>query len=725
MEKSRKLSFAADFRKTPEVINTAKDSHFNMINDNPLLETYKAPNQAPPFDTIKPEHFIPALKESILEAKGNIDKIKSGKQAPDFENTIVALESADENMGQVLSVYYHLLGARGGDDLHELAPQIGELSSNFSSDVLLDPELFERIRKVHEAQDSLELSPEQETLLEETYKGFVRGGALLEEDQKGRLREINTQMSKLGPQFMNNVTKSSESFEMVIREEKELDGLPQSIKDSARHAAEEEGYKGKWLFTLDIPSFLPFLQYASNRKLREKLWRGFTSRGTGGEYDNCKTILEIIALRYEKAQLMGYEYYADFILEDRMAESRKEVEAFLDTLKSAYKPAAIHDLQALRSMASELDGLKDIKPWDISYYSEKLKEKSFAFTEEDIRPYFQLDNVLEGAFEHFSKLFQLSFRKNESYPTWHKDVMAYDVYETDKDRFIGTFYADFYPRKGKKDGAWKFALRNQGLFRGQIERPIIGIVCNFTKPTTDSPSLLTHNEVLTLFHEMGHAVHGLVSDVTYPSLAGTSVKWDFVELPSQLQENWCFEKDTLDIFARHTKTGEPIPQDLVNKMVDAKNFMIGWAGLRQTNFATLDMAWHTTDPKDILDVPAFEDQATAETSLFPRLSGPFSASFSHIFAGGYAAGYYSYKWAEVLDADAFEAFVENGLYDQKTAQKYRDDVLAKGGTEHPKILYRRFRGRDADPQALLRREGLASYSQDISEPGKSANNGSS
>ena len=688
-----------------KIQRTLKHSVDNM-SYNPLLESFAAPNQAPPFDRIKPEQFIPALEKAIEQARDNIEEIKNNDASPDFDNTIVALETCDETLGQIMSIYGHLLNAIGGDDFHDLAAKIGPMASNFSSDIILDPELFERIKSVYDQRGDLDLTAEQATLLEETYVGFVRGGAMLDESKKERFREISEELSLLGPDFMKNVSKSSEEFQLFIDNEEDLSGLPEGVKNAAREAAEEEGEPDKWLFTLDISTYLPFIQYADNRDLREKMWRGFFLFSYEGEHDNQGNIKKIISLRHERANLLGYNTHADFVLERRMAEKRENVESFLQTLKEAYKQAAIHDLQALKTLASERDGITDIKPWDVGYYGEKLKEITFQFSSEDVRPYFQLKNVLNGVFTHFSKLFGLKFTTNADYPVWHEDVTAYDVHDESDGRFIGTFYTDFHPRKGKKDGAWKFGLRSQGLYKGKIERPIIGIVCNFTKPGKDTPSLLTHNEVSTLFHEMGHAIHGLVSDVTYPSLAGTSVKWDFVELPSQVQENWCFKKETLDLFAAHYETGAKMPQELIDKLYEAKNFMVGWGGLRQINFATLDMAWHTSDPEQIDDVAGFEDMATAETSLFPRMAGPFSTGFNHIFAGGYAAGYYSYKWAEVLDADAFEVFLERGLYDKETAQIYRDEVLSKGGSEHPKILYRRFRGRDADPNALLRREGL-------------------
>ncbi len=543
-------------------------------------------------------------------------------------------------------------------------------------------------------------------LLDDTYKGFVRSGALLDNDKQARLREISQELSTINPNFMNNVSKSSEAFELLITEETKIEGLPESAVDAARQAAQEKGHDEGWMITLDFPSFMPFMQFADARELREQVWRAFSNRAFEDEWDNCDNVLKIANLKHERAWLLGYDTHADFVLEERMAETPEAVHNFLTKLKDAYKPEAEKDLKNLREFAEETDGLLDLQPWDMSYYSEKLKQDLFHFSSEDLRPYFQLDKVLEGCFTHFTKLFGLTFKENTKYTTWHKDVKAFDLYHESDNRFIGTLYGDFFPRTGKKPGAWKTSYRNQGLFHGKIERPVIAIVCNFTKPTGDKPALITHGEVTTLFHEMGHAIHALLSNVTYRSLAGTSVMWDFVELPSQLQENWCYEKETLDLFAQHYETGETIPQELIDKLRSAKNFMGGWAGLRQVNLGTLDMAWHAQDPATISHVAEFEDAETADTSLFPRLGGPASTSFSHIFAGGYSAGYYSYKWAEVLDADAFELFLERGLYDQDAANSYATEILAKGGSEHPSKLYRNFRGRDADPDALFRREGL-------------------
>jgi peptidyl-dipeptidase Dcp len=677
-----------------------------MTGSNPLLEISNLPNKAPAFEKIKAEHYIPAIEAAIAEARANYDAIKNNTDAPTFENTILAMETASETLGTVAGIFYNQLSCMGGDDLHDLAEKIGPINANFSSDIILDESLFARVKAVYDQRADLDLTVEQHTLLEESYKDFARGGALLDDAKKQRLREISEALSTLSPSFMNNASKSAEAFELIIDDQADLAGLPDSAIEAAAHAAAEKGLEGKWRFTLDYPSYIPFIEFASNRELRHTMWLAFTNRAYGDEYDNCDNILKIVSLKDERAKLLGYDTHAHYVLENRMAETPATVLGFLDKLKSAYKPAAEADLKQLQDFAKDLDGIEELKQWDICYYSEKLKQKLFNFSSEDLRPYFPLDNVLDGCFDHFAKLFNLEFRAGKGYETWHEDVQTFELYNSDNGDFIGTLFADFFPRTGKKQGAWMTAYRGQGLYNGNVERPVIAIVCNFTKPTPGKQALITHNEVTTLFHEMGHAIHGLLSNVTYRSLSGTSVLWDFVELPSQLQENWCYEKETLDMFASHFETGEKIPTDLIDKLRASMHFMVGWGGLRQVALGTLDMKWHTTDPSDIKDVDDFETTALKDTALFPKRGGAISSSFSHIFAGGYSAGYYSYKWAEVLDADTFEAFLENGLYDPKTAKAYRDNILSKGGTEKPSVLYNRFRGRDADEAALLRREGL-------------------
>ena len=676
------------------------------MTTNILLQDSPAPYGAPAFDKIKEDDYLPAVKAAIDEARANVEAIKNNADAPNFDNVIFALEQSSNRLGAITSIFYNQLSAAGTDKLESLAEEIGPLNAAFSSDVSLDDDLFAKVKSVYDQKDTLGLNTEQNTLLEDTYIGFVRSGALLDENKKARLREISQETSTLGPQFMNNTKKSSEAFELIIEDEKDLAGLPDTAIAGAVQTAEEKGYDGKWLFTLDYPSFGPFVTYADNRDLREKIWRAFSNRSYGDEFDNCGLVLDIVRLRDERAKLLGYDTHADYVLERRMAKTPKTVIEFSEKLAAAYKPAAEKDLAQLKDFAKESGFDDEIMPWDVGYYSEKLKQKLFDYSSEDLRPYFKLENVLDGAFTHFTKLFGLSFKPASNIPTWHKDVTAYEVHNERSNKFVGVLYADFYPRTGKKQGAWKTSYRDQGLEHDTMREPVVAIVCNFTKPTKDTPSLLTFGEVTTLFHEMGHAIHALMSDVTYSSHAGTSVLWDFVELPSQVQENWAYKKETLDLFAKHYETGETIPDDLITKVNKAKNFMVGFGGLRQISFGLMDMKWHSTNPATIKDVAEFEDQATEGLRLFPRLAGPMSTAFSHIFAGGYAAGYYSYKWAEVLDADTFELFEQEGLYNQEIAKKYADEILSRGGSEPPEVLYKRFRGRDADPDALLRREGL-------------------
>lgn len=676
------------------------------IQNNPLLIPSPLRNYAPQFNLIKEDQYKPAVVAAISEARANIDEIINNPNPPTFENTIVALELAAQTLGIVMGIFYNQLNAAGTDQMQALADEIGPIQANFGSDVILNLQLFDRVKSVYESRSNILLTIEQKTLLEDTYKNFVRGGALLDDADKLKLRKINEDMSTLAPRFSNNVKKSAENFLLVLDQESDLSGLPPTAIQTAKGEAMERGHPEKWIFTLDYPSFGPFLTYSDRRDLRELIWKAYGNRAYQDDYDNTDLIFKTVKLRYDRARLLGYSSHAHYTLERRMAERPETVIDFLTKLKDKYRIGALRELQQLRDFAEQLDGTDELKPWDVSYYSEKLRESLYHFSDEDLRPYFPLDRVLEGTFNHFSKLFGLVFKPALDLPTWHKDVIAYEVFDRDSDHFIGTFYADFYPRSGKKPGAWMTSYREQGLYLGKVEGPIVAIVCNFTKPTQEQPALLTFDEVETLFHEMGHATHGLLAKGTYQSLTGTNVLWDFVELPSQLQENWLYESETLNSFAAHYQTGEKIPTELIEKLRNARNFFKAWGGMRQMSFSILDMSWHLHDPDLITDILAFEDEILKDYRFFPRYAGPTSHSFNHIFAGGYSAGYYSYKWAEVLDADAFEAFLDLGLYNSEMAHKFRSEILEKGGSEHPAVLYRNFRGRDADPNALLRREGL-------------------
>lgn len=519
--------------------------------------------------------------------------------------------------------------------------------------------------------------------------------------------ELSIKKCLCSPQFSENVLKATNEFELWISEEKDLEGLPESAIESAKSAASSKGHPSKWLFTLHAPSYIPFLTYSAIRSLREKIWRGFNTRAYKGPWDNQENIKKIIKLREERAHLLGFKNHAAFVLEERMAKDSETVQTFLQDLLKPAKDAAQKEVDEIKKFAWEIDKIDNIMPWDWPYYSEKLKEKKYSFSEEELRPYFKIENVVEGVFEHARRLYDLKFLESKEIPVYHEDVRVYEVFEESTNKYIGLLYTDFFPRETKRNGAWMTSFKEQGLLQGKVHRPHISIVCNFTEPTPTKPSLLTFEEVLTLFHEFGHALHGLLSNCQYRSLGGTNVYWDFVELPSQIMENWVKQKESLDIFAQHYETKEPIPNELFEKIKKAEKYQAGYFALRQIQFGVLDLAWHTVDSRQINAVDEFEKQVTSEYRLIPFIEGTNSScSFSHIFAGGYSAGYYSYKWAEVLDADAFEYFLEQGLFNKKVAQKFKENILSRGGTEHPMDLYVKFRGRKPDTQALLRRDGL-------------------
>lgn len=679
-----------------------------MITQNPLLEKFTLKDQAVPFETIKEEHFLPALDEAIQTAKRNIDAIKKNKSEPSFENTIVMLETCSELVERVMSIYGNLESAHASESHQALAKDFYPQATAFASDIALDEVIFNKVKVVYDKRNSLDLTSEQTKLLEKTYLGFTRNGALLNETEKEKLRALDQELSVLGPKFSEHVLKATNKFEMYLEKASDLEGLPEGAIEAAAMAAEAKGKKGQWLFNLQIPSYLPFVTFAKNRALREKMWRAYNSRAFRDEFDNQELVKKIVGLRHQRAQLLGFKTHADFVLAERMAKDTSTVKDFLMKLLEPSKKAALKDFEEVVSFAKETDGLTDVKPWDFAYYSEKLKEKKYSFNEEDLRPYFKLETVVEGVFEHARRLYGLVFKEAPAeVKGYHPDVKAYEVFDEETGKYISLLYTDFFPRATKKGGAWMTSYRDQGLHSGQVQRPHISIVCNFTQPTPTKPSLLSYDEVTTLFHEFGHALHGMLSDCTYRSLGGTNVYWDFVELPSQIMENWVNEKEGLDIFARHYETNEQIPAELVEKIKRSAKFQAGWASLRQLQFALLDMAWHSQDPSKITDVDAFETEATAPTRILPKIEGTnTSCSFSHIFAGGYSAGYYSYKWAEVLDADAFEFFKEEGLFNAEVAKKFKNHVLSRGGTEHPMELYKKFRGREPDPNALLRRDGL-------------------
>jgi len=669
-------------------------------------QTWGSFDECIPFDKISLNDYIPAIEKGILLARENIRQIKENPAPANFENTVLALESASELLDVSTGVYFNMFSAEASPDLQALAKEISPKTAAFSSEVSLDAVLFGKIKSVHDSRRQSGLNEEQIMLVEKTYRNFVKNGALLNPTEKEKIKKIDQDLSVLGPQYSENVLKATNSFELWISEKKDLEGLPDSVMEAAALEAQKKAKPGQWLFSLQAPSFIPFMQYSKNRELRNKLWKAYGSRAYQGENNNQEVILNMVRLRYERAKVMGFKNHAEVTLTERMAETPEQVLGFLNKLLAPSKQAAEKDIQELRAFAKKLDGLNELMPWDFSYYSEKLKEEKFKFSDEELRPFFKLENVVRGVFEHAEKLYHLKFEKVTNVPKYHAEVETYKVSDS-KGNYVGLFYTDFFPRETKRDGAWMTSYRDQGLFMGKVRRPHISIVCNFTKPTPTKPSLLTYDEVLTLFHEFGHALHGLLSQCHYRSLSGTNVYWDFVELPSQIMENWVKEKEGLDLFAKHYTTSEKIPSELVAKIKKSNQFQAGYYSLRQINFAFLDMAWHTANPAEVKDVDSFEINATEKTRLFPVIPGVNSScAFSHIFPGGYSAGYYSYKWAEVLDADAFEYFKENGIFNSIIADRFRENILSRGGTEHPMDLYKKFRGREPDPNALLRRDGL-------------------
>lgn len=674
---------------------------------NPLLAPFDTPFETAPFDLIKEEHYLPAVQQAIQMAKKEISQIKE-EPLPDFENTIVALERSGQKLNTISAIFFNINSAETNDRIQALAREISPLLTAHSNDILLDEALFQRIQQAYEQREALTLTEEMKTLLDKTYKAFVRNGARLNPEQKGRLRQIDQELSQLGLKFGENVLAETNRYELVLEKEADLAGLPQAIIEAAAQAAEEKGKKGKWVFTLAFPSYIPFMTYAENRSLRKELFVAYNTKCCKGDaLDNQQHIKNMLSLKHERAQLLGYKNYAEFVLEERMAKSPKQVKQFLLDLLAKAKPKAELEVDELAQYAKKSDGLEKLEKWDFAFYSEKLKKERFAIDDELLRPYFKLENVIEGVFQTAHKLFNISFEENTSIPKYHPEVTAYEVKDRDG-KHLAVFYADFFPRPGKRNGAWMTSYRGQKILNGTNQRPHVSIVCNFTKPTKTKPSLLTFNEVKTLFHEFGHALHGMLANGTYESLSGTSVYWDFVELPSQIFENWCYEKECLDLFAKHFETGEAIPENLIEKIKQAANFQQGYQTVRQISFGLLDMTYHGTSPGEIGDIAAFEAESMRQTQLLPEVTGTLiSTSFSHIFQGGYAAGYYSYKWAEVLDADAFALFEEKGVFNSEVADSFQRNILAAGGSEHPSILYRRFRGRDPKPKALLKRAGLS------------------
>lgn len=673
---------------------------------NILNHSFSTPYNTAPFSKIKNKNFLPAVKQAIENAKTEIDAITNNIEAPTFKNTLEALDFSGEQLDRISSIFFNLNSAETNDEIQKIAQDISPLLSEFSNDITLNKDLFKRVKAVYDTKKSLRLTKEQRTLLDKKYKSFTRNGANLPKDKKQQLREIDKELSKLKLKFGENVLAETNKFEMLITNENDLSGLPEGAKEAAKQLAESKEKKG-WLITLDYPSYIPFMTYANNQELRKKLSIAFGSRAfKNDEFDNQDIIINVAKLRHDRATLLGYKSHAHFVLEERMAETPKKVSEFLNELLEKAKPAAEREFANLEKFAKKLDDIDRLEKWDSAYYSEKLKQKLFKLDDELLKPYFKLENVINGVFTVANKLYDLHFEEIDTIDKYQKDVLTYKV--TNKhNELISIFYADFFPRQGKRNGAWMTSFKPQCIKDNINERPHISIVCNFTKPTKSKPSLLTFNEVTTLFHEFGHALHGMLANTTYPSLSGTSVYWDFVELPSQVLENWCYEKEALELFAKHYETGEVIPMDLIKKIKASSNFHEGMQTLRQISFGLLDMSWHGQDPSNIIDVKAQEIKAFGNTQLFPDVTeNCMSTAFSHIFQGGYSSGYYSYKWAEVLDADAFEYFKSKGVFNKEVANKFKNNILSKGGTENPMTLYKRFRGQEPKPEALLKRAGL-------------------
>ena len=673
---------------------------------NLLTQKFETKYDTAPFSKIKNEDFLPAFQEGIAKAKAEIDAIVANTELPTFENTIEALAFSGNILDRISSIFFNLHSAETNDELQQIAQEVSPLLSEFSNDIRLNAALFAKVKTVFEQKETLKLTPEQNTLLEKKYKGFSRNGANLSEDKKLQLREIDKELSKLSLHFGENILAETHAFELHLTDEKDLSGLPEGAIEAARSLAKSHDKEG-WIFTLDHPSYLPFVTYADNRDLRKKMAIAFGAKGFhNNTLDNQENVLKIAKLRFERAHLLGYATHAHFVLEERMAQDPEKVKTFLNDLLAKAQPAAQREFKQLTQFAKELHGIEQLEKWDGAYYSEKLKQQLFKLDDEKLKPYFQLENVLQGAFTIAQKLYGLTFTEIFDIDKYHEEVTTYEV-QDENGNLVALFYADFFPRKGKRNGAWMTSFKSQYIKNGVNERPHISNVCNFTKPTETKPSLLTFNEVTTLFHEFGHGLHGMLANTTYPSLSGTSVYWDFVELPSQIMENWCYEAEALALFATHYQTGEVIPMELVQKIKESASFQEGMATMRQLSFGLLDMGWHGQDPTGITNLKAFETEQFAATQLYPDVKeNAMSTAFSHIFQGGYSSGYYSYKWAEVLDADAFEYFQEKGIFNTEVATKFKDNVLSKGGTEAPMVLYKRFRGQEPKPEALLRRAGL-------------------
>ena len=680
-----------------------------MTDVNPLLVSSDNPFEAPAFDKIKNEHYKPAFEEAIKEGRSQIDSIVSNQDEPTFENTILALEYAGRKLSGVASIFFNLNEAATDSVMQSIALEISPLLTEYSNDIMLNEPLFNRVKSVYESRAELGLNQEDARLLEETYKGFARNGANLDSQSKERFREINKELSQLSLQFGQNVLAATNKFFIHITDSSQLAGLPAFVIESGAAEASERSLEG-WVYTLQAPSYGPFLQYSENRELKEQLWRAANTKSYKDEFDNSDIVKKIVALRIERANLLGFESHADYVLDVNMAKSSAAVNSFLGDLLDKSLPYAKRELSEIQTYAASLGFRGDLMPWDFSYYSEKYKNEKYALNDELLKPYFKLENVQQAIFALADSLYGLKFTENSKIPAYHQDVKVYEVHD-ENGKFLSLLYMDFFPRASKRGGAWMTSFREMYMEDGIEKRPFVSLVCNFTKPTKETPSLLTHYEFNTLLHEFGHALHGILAEGKYPSLTGTNVSRDFVELPSQIMENWAVKREFLSSFAKHYQTGEAIPDELIEKIVAAKNYLSGYANVRQLSLGISDMAWHSLKALPSEDIESFEKNAIKKTQLLPNVTGTcFSPSFSHIFAGGYSAGYYSYKWAEVLEADAFSLFEEKGIFSKEAASSFRDNILSKGNIEDPAILYRNFRGRDPQPDALLRKLGMGGKS---------------
>jgi peptidyl-dipeptidase Dcp len=672
---------------------------------NYLLEIPNTPFQTPDFSQIKDELFAPAFDILIQEAKDNVANIVKNSEKPNFQNVIEALEKAQKKLERVQSIFYNLQHAHSNPETQKIAEEYSPKFATYTNDIILDAQLFAKIKEVWENKDNFDLTTEQFILLKKTYTQFVKNGANLKEDEKEKLRQIDSQLAELSVVFGNNVLADTNNFYLTIENEHDLEGLPQNNIQQAKLAAQKRNLDDKWVITLDFPSYLPFMMYAKNRDLRRKLFVGFATKGSR-ENNNHEIVKKIATLRHQRANLLGFKSHADFILTERMANSTQKVNDFLENILQVALPKAKEEVKEVEKLAKELDNLDKIEAWDFAYYSEKLKQSKYNLDNEMLRPYFQLENVINGVFKVAEKLFQIQFIERNDITGYHPEVKVYEV-KNKNNQTISIFYTDFFPRPSKKGGAWMTHFRGQSRENGYFEPSLVSIVCNFTPSTQNAPSLLTFDEVTTLFHEFGHALHMILSDVYYESLSGVNVAWDFVELPSQLMENWAYSKEALDLFAFHYQTKTPIPIELIEKIKESANFQSAYQTVRQISFGILDMAWHSQDNSQIVNIEEFEEMILKRMRLLPKTEKTYlSPSFSHIFQGGYSAGYYSYKWAEVLEADAFSLFEEKGVFDKETAEALCKQILSKGGSDEPMNLYRNFRGQEPNVNALLKKTGL-------------------